>query len=139
MIKLFAGPRGGGETRKLIDLANEHLNITDGYIVYVDDCKRNMHEIHRNIRLVDTSEYPLSNYREFVAFVYGMISQNRDIQEIFIDGLCGIIEELPNEHLETAMNSLNKLSDDNDIEFFITLNCAPETLPDEVKKFMVKF
>jgi len=139
MINLFAGPKGGGKTRKLIGLANEHLDITTGHIVYIDDCKRNMHEIHRSIRLVDTSEYPLSNYREFIAFVYGMISQNRDIQEIFIDGLCGIIEELPNTDLSTAMESLTKLSDDNDVEFFITLNCDPATLPEDVKKLMVKF
>ncbi|MDR2166543.1 MAG: vacuolar protein sorting-associated protein 35 [Clostridiales bacterium] len=137
MIKLFAGARGEGKTKRLIRLANDHLDITDGYIVFIDDNKRNMHEIHRNIRLVDTSEYPLSNYREFVAFVYGMISQNRDIQEIFIDGLCGIIEDLPNEDLVTVMQALAKLSDDNDVEFFVTLNCDPATLPEPVKALMV--
>ncbi|MCL2168774.1 MAG: twitching motility protein PilT [Defluviitaleaceae bacterium] len=139
MINLFAGPKGGGKTRNLINLANDHLNVTDGYIVYIDDNKRNMHEINRKIRLVDTSEYPLSNYREFVAFVYGMISQNRDIQEIFIDGLCGIIEDLPNDDLEAVMSSLTKLSDENDVEFFVTLNCDPSALPAAVKGLMVKF
>jgi len=139
MINLFAGPKGGGKTRGLINLANDHLNVTDGYIVYIDDNKRNIHEINRKIRLVDTSEYPLSNYREFVAFVYGMISQNRDIQEIFIDGLCGIIEDLPNDDLEAVMSSLTKLSDENDVEFFVTLNCDPTALPASVKGLMVKF
>lgn len=137
MINLFAGAKGEGKTRKLIELANAHLESTEGHIVFVDDNKRNMHHVHRNIRLVDTSEYPLSNYREFVAFVYGMISQNSDIQEIFIDGLCGIIEELPNSDLSTVMTSLGKLSDDNNVEFFVTLNCDPSTLPEDVKKFIV--
>ena len=137
MIKLFAGARGEGKTKRLIQLANEHLAVTDGFIVYVDDNKRNMHEVHRDIRLVDTSEYPLSNYREFVAFVCGMISQNSDIQEIFIDGLCGIIEDLPNEDLSNVMAALSKISDENQVEFFITLNCNPETLPAEVKKMMI--
>lgn len=138
MINLYAGQRGEGKTKKLIQLANEHLGVTDGYIVYIDDDKRNMHEIHRDIRLVCTSEYPLANYREFVAFVYGMISQNNDICEIFIDGLCGIIEDLPNDHLETVIASLGKLSDENNVEFFITLNCNPDTLPEKVKALMVK-
>ena len=137
MISLIAGAKGEGKTRKLIALANDHLANTEGHIVFVDDNKRNMHQIHRDIRLVDTSEYPLSNYREFVAFVYGMISQNSDIQEVFIDGLCGIIEDLPNADLSTVMASLSKLSDDNDVEFFITLNCDPDTLPEDVKKLMV--
>ena len=139
MINLFAGPKGGGKTKKLIELANEHLEVTTGHIVYIDDSTRNTHNIHRSIRLVNTAEYPLSNYREFVAFVYGMISQNRDIQEVFIDGLCGIIEELPNDDLVTVMNSLVRLSDDNDVEFFITLNCDVDTLPEQVKNLMVKF
>ncbi|MCL2575677.1 MAG: hypothetical protein FWE33_04515 [Defluviitaleaceae bacterium] len=137
MIKLLAGPRGGGKTRKLIELANEHLATTDGYIVYVDDCKRNMHEIHRSIRLVDTSEYPLSNYREFVAFVYGMVSQNADIKEIFIDGLCGIIEDLPNDDLSCVMAALSKVSEVEEVEFFITLNSDIETLPQDVKVLVV--
>ena len=137
MIKLLAGPRGGGKTRKLIELANEHLAVTDGYIVYVDDCKRNMHEIHRNIRLVDTSEYPLTNYREFVAFVYGMVSQNADIKEIFIDGLCGIIEDLPSEALSCAMEAISTISEKEDVEFFITLNCDPAQLPANVAKLVV--
>jgi len=137
MINLFAGAKGEGKTRKLIELANDHLENTKGHIVFVDDNRRNMHQVHRDIRLVDTSEYPLSNYREFVAFVYGMISQNSDIQEIFIDGLCGIIEELPNNDLSTVMASLGKLSDDNNVEFFITLNCDPNNLPEDVKKLMV--
>ena len=137
MINLFAGAKGEGKTRKLIGLANDHLANTTGHIVFVDDDKRNMHHIHRDIRLVDTSEYPLSNYREFVAFICGMISQNNDIQEIFIDGLCGIIEELPNDDLSTVMTSLSKISNDNNVEFFVTLNCDIEALPPDVKKLMV--
>jgi len=136
MIKLLAGPRGGGKTKKLIQMANDHLAITDGYIVYVDDCKRNMHEIHRNIRLVDTSEYPIKNYREFVTFIYGMVSQNADIKEIFIDGLCGIIEDMPNEDLSCAMAAIGAISEKEDVEFFITLNCNPATLPPDVAKLV---
>jgi len=137
MISLFAGAKGEGKTKNLIRLANERLETTDGYIVFMDDNKRNMHEIHRSIRLVDTSEYPLSNYREFVAFVYGMLSQNSDIQEIFIDGLSGMIENLPNEDLSSVMAELSKVSIENNVEFFITLNCDPSTLPSGVKSLMV--
>ena len=137
MINLYAGPKGEGKTKRLIKLANDHLALTDGHIVFIDDDKRNLHEIHRDIRLVCTTEYPLTNYREFVAFVYGMISQNNDICEIFIDGLCGIIEDLPNDDLDTVMASLATLSDENKVEFFITLNCNPDTLPEKVKALMV--
>jgi len=137
MIKLFAGEKGEGKTRKLIALANDHLNITEGHIVFIDDDRRNIHEIHRNIRLVDTSEYPLVNYREFVSFIYGMLSQNSDISEIFIDGLSGVIQNLCNDDLSALMKALESISKANDVEFFITLNCNPAELPEDVKSHTV--
>ncbi|MCL2574431.1 MAG: hypothetical protein FWE34_07770 [Defluviitaleaceae bacterium] len=135
-IKLFAGEKGEGKTRKLIALANDHLSITEGHIVFIDDDGRNMHEVHRKIRLVDTSEYPLVNYREFVSFIYGMLSQNSDISEIFIDSLSGIIESLNNDDIAALMIAIEKISTTNDVEFFITLNCNPSELPTEAKKHM---
>ena len=137
MIKLFAGEKGEGKTRKLIALANDHLNVTDGHIVFIDDDRRNIHEIHRNIRLVDTSEYPLLNYREFISFIHGMLSQNSDISEIFIDSLSGIIKELDNSDTSALMTNLESVSKSNDVDFFITLNCNPAELPENVKKHMV--
>ena len=136
MIKLFAGEKGEGKTRKLIALANDHLAVTDGHIVFIDDDSRNIHEIHRNIRLVDTSEYPLLSYREFISFIHGMLSQNSDISEIFIDSLSGIIDSLSNDDIVALMKNLESISKSDDVEFFITLNCNPKELPEEVKKHM---
>jgi len=137
MIRLFAGEKGEGKTKKLIALANDHLAITDGHIVFIDDDRRNIHEVHRNIRLVDTSEYPLVNYREFVSFIYGMLSQNSDISEIFIDGLSGIIPNLDQDDISLLMKCLENISKTNDVEFFITYNCNPAELPEDVKTLMV--
>ena len=136
MIKLFAGEKGEGKTRKLIALANDHLAVTDGHIVFIDDDSRNIHEIHRNIRLVDTSEYPLLNYREFVACIYGMISQNSDISEIFIDSLSGIIETFSNDDIAALILALEDISKVHEVDFYITLNCNPAELPKEAKKYV---
>lgn len=134
MIKLFAGEKGEGKTRRLIALANERVKETDGNIVFVDDDRRNIHEIHRDIRLVDTSEYPLLNYREFISFIYGMLSQNSDISEIFIDNPYGIIRDLPNEDLVGLKEGLQGIVDANPVSFFITLNCSADELPKELKE-----
>lgn len=136
MIRLFAGEKGEGKTKKLIALANDHLQTTDGHIVFMDDDRRNIHEVHRNIRLVDTSEYPLLNYRELISFIYGMLSQNSDISEIFIDSLSGIIRNLSNADLVLLKKGLEGISKTNDVDFFITLNCNPAELPEEVKALM---
>jgi hypothetical protein len=137
MIKLFAGEKGEGKTKKMIALANDNLTKTDGNIVYIDDDRRNIHEIHRNIRLVDTSDYPLLSYREFVSFIYGMLSQNSDIAEIFIDSLSSVIENLSNDDLVALRGALEKISKDEDVEFYMTLNCNPAQLPKEIQALMV--
>ncbi|MCL2397387.1 MAG: hypothetical protein FWC93_04900 [Defluviitaleaceae bacterium] len=136
MIKLFAGEKGEGKTKRLIALANANLQTTDGHIVFIDDDRRNIREIHRDIRLVDASEHPLINYRELVSFIYGMLSQNSDIAEIFIDSLSSIVKDLPNQDLAALKNALEKISNDWDVEFYITLNCNPAELPEEVKAVM---
>jgi len=136
MIKLFAGEKGQGKTRQLIAAANEHLNTTDGHIVFIEAGRRNMHEIHRNIRLVDTTDYTFLNYREFISFVHGMLSQNSDISEIFIDSLSKVIKTLDNNDLATLFATLKKISEDEDVQFFATLNCNPEQLPEELKAHM---
>ena len=133
MIKLFAGEKGMGKTKQLIALANEHLAVTDGHIVYIDDDRRNIHEIHRNIRLVDTDEYPIFTYREFVTCIYGMLSQNHDITEIFIDSITNIIKNLPNEDIVSLISALERISADWNVDFFITINCNPADLPEAAK------
>lgn len=137
MIKLFAGEKGEGKTKKMIALANDNLSKTDGVIIYIDDDRRNIHQIHRNIRLVDTSDYPLLNHREFVSFIYGMLSQNNDIAEIFIDSLSSVIGNLTNDDLVALKTALEKISKDEDVEFYITLNCDPSQLPKELQALMV--
>ena len=136
MINLIAGEKGQGKTGKLIEIANAHLDKTEGHIVFIDEGRRNIHKIHRNIRLVDTSEYPLLNYREFVSFIHGMLSQNSDISEIFIDSLSKIIKNLDNDDLVALKNALEKISNNEGVEFFATLNCTPDQLPAEVKALM---
>ena len=135
MIRLFAGEKWQGKTSKLIAVANDHLNVTEGDIVFIEAGKRNMHSIHRKIRLVDTTEFPPSNYREFVSFIYGMLSQNNDISEVFIDSLSKIITNLDDADLVAMCAALKKISDDESVEFFMTLNCDPAALPAEVKPF----
>ena len=136
MIKIIAGEKGQGKTRRLIGLANDHLHVTEGHIVFIEEGRRNIHEIHRSIRLVDTSEYPILNYREFVTCVYGMLSQNSDISEIFIDSLSKVIHDITINDLVPLVDALKRISEDWDVDFYFTLNCEPEELPAEVRAFV---
>lgn len=137
MIQFIAGGKGEGKTKRLIDMANESIKTTDGHVVYIDDDKRHIYDLHYDIRFVETGSFPLSNYREFIGFVCGILSQNSDIREVFVDGLTNIIKTIDNDSLVKLIAKLQQLSTENTVDFVISMNCKADSLPEEVKKLLV--
>ena len=44
-----------------------------------------MYELNNKVRLIDVSSYPLKNADEFVGFICGIISQDHDLEQIYLD------------------------------------------------------
>ncbi len=137
MIKIIAGEKGQGKTKKLIALANETVNKTEGHIVFIDDDKRHMFDLHHDIRFVETTSFPLSNYRELIGFVCGILSQDSDIKEIFLDGIGNIVKNFDNESLLKLLRKFEMLSEENGLEFILTINSNPDELPEDAKKYLI--
>ena len=133
MVKFIAGYKGEGKTQKMIQMANEHVKTADGHLVFIDDDRRHTREVHRDIRFVETGKGELANYREFIGFVLGILSQNSDIQHIYIDGLTNIVKALDNESLVKLKVRLESISRTDTVDFTISVNYEPETLPEEIK------
>ncbi len=134
MVKFIAGGKGEGKTKKLIDLANEAQKTTEGHIVFIDDDSRHIYDLHHNIRFVDTRSFPLSNYREFVGFVYGIISQDNDIKNIYVDGIGNILKTFDNEDMVKLINKLENTSKLFEMDFILSVNSKSEELPAEAKE-----
>ncbi|MCL2565616.1 MAG: twitching motility protein PilT [Defluviitaleaceae bacterium] len=137
MVKFIAGKKGEGKTKRLIDMANETIKTTDGHIVFIDTDKRHIYDLHYDIRFVETGDFPISNYREFIGFICGILSQNSDITEIFVDGLTKIVDSLDSEDLVKLIETLKNLSKNNSVEFIINMNCDPDTAPEQLKELMI--
>ncbi len=137
MIRFIAGEKGQGKTKKLIDMANSSAKTTDGHLVFIDDDKRHIYDLHYDIRFVETGSFPLSNYREFVGFVCGILSQDSDIKEIFVDGLTNVIKTVDNESLVKLVNKLYGLSKENTVDFIISINYKIDDLPEEIKHLVI--
>ena len=137
MVQFLAGGKGEGKTKKLIDLANTTAKSTDGHLVFIDDDRRHIFDLNHAIRFVDTNSYPLSNYREFIGFICGILSQDNDIKCIYVDGLTNIIKAVDDESLVKLIMRLQTLSVREEVDFVISMNCKADDLPDEVKKLLV--
>ena len=134
MIQVFCGKRGSGKTKALIGLANDKVSESKGHVVYIDDDKRPLLQLDKAIRFVDASEFYLNQGKSFYAFLCGMISEDYDIDTIFIDGLFNIVD-LVNEEAALLFSSLEKISNKNNIDFYINVTDV-EGMPDIVKQYV---
>ena len=137
MIRLLAGEKGQGKTKRLIDMANSSVKNAEGHIVYIDDDARHMFDLKHEVRFVVTRSFPLSNYRELVGFICGILSQDNDITEIYIDGLTNVVKKMDNEDFLKLLTKLNALSESNSVEFIVGINSKKEDLPEEAQALMV--
>ena len=135
MVKFLAGFKGEGKTRTIINMANDHAKVTDGHLVFIDDDKRHIFDLHRDIRFVESGKGVLATYREFIGFVLGILSQNSDIKHIYVDGLSNILPafEVENERLVKLLKRLTEISNEYHVELTISIHCDRESLPDEIK------
>ncbi len=137
MVKFIAGGKGEGKTKKIIALANESVKTNDGHLVYIDDDRRHIYDLHYDIRFVETGSFPLSNYREFIGFVCGIMSQDNDIKEIYVDGLNNVVKNLNIEDLLKLAKKLESLSSENGLDFIISITYKKEELPEEVAALLI--
>ena len=139
MVRFLAGHKGSGKTRRMIEMANEHVKVADGSLVFIDDDKRHTLYISRDIRFVEATKGILETYREFVSFIWGILTQNSDIQHIYIDGLTNIVVygAINNETLPLLKNALLRFSEEYHVDFTISIHYDNDILPDEIKELLI--
>ena len=135
MIKLIYGEKGTGKTKQMVDGANNSVENAKGIVVYIDKDDSRMHDLDRNIRLVNTSQYAITTQEQLVAFVKGMLATNYDIEKIYLDGLAKIVKS-DLADMQVAYDGLGKIAQDFDVDFVVSVSCAKENLPAFVSKYL---
>ena len=133
MIQILIGEKGEGKTKRLIDMSNEAGKLSDGHIVFIDDDNRHMYDLHYNIRFEDTTGFVMEDQRIFFGFICGILSQDGDIEKIYIDGLNNIIKYMTDDDLFAFINELERLSEKANVDFIMTISRNKETVPEAIK------
>ena len=138
MLKLVIGSKGKGKTKIILEQANTAVKDSNGSIVYLDKSSKHMYELNNKIRLIDVSRFPLRNSDEFIGFICGIISQDHDLDQIFLDGFLKIasIPEENNEALEACVMELQKLSELFGVSIIISLSRDSDELPEVLRQFV---
>ncbi len=137
MIQILIGEKGEGKTKRLIDMSNEAGKLSDGHIVFIDDDNRHMYDLHYNIRFVDTTGFVMEDQRIFFGFICGILSQDGDIEKIYIDGLNNIVKYMTDDDLFAFINELERLSEKANVDFIMTISRNKETVPEAIKSYLI--
>ncbi len=136
MLQIIAGSKGKGKTIYLLDKANKSIKETKGTIVYIDKNNKHMHELNAQIRLIDASEYPIRSYNAFIGFVCGIISQDYDLEELYLDSFLKI-SHLEGMDITEAVNELNAIAEKNHVSIIISVSMDEKNLPEAAKSHLI--
>jgi hypothetical protein len=134
MIKVIYGEKGMGKTKILIDTANKIVQEAKGDVVFIDDSTQLMYDLKHKVRFVNVSDFPQMGSEGFFGFLCGILSQNYDIEGIFIDGLNYITKKKAAD-LELFFKNLQVIMEKVNIDFYITINGVNEELPEFLKQY----
>ena len=129
MVQLITGAKGKGKTKYLLSMANDAVNTAAGNIVYIDKNGKHMYELHRKVRLIDASRYPLKSGDEFIGFICGIVSQDHDLEKIFLDSFLQntkIVDD--SEQIKDYINQLEEIGKIADVDFIISISKDKEDL-----------
>jgi hypothetical protein len=137
MIQLIVGPKGKGKTKKLLDKANEEIKIVQGNIVYVDKSVKHMYELNNRIRLIDMSKYSLKNSDEFIGFILGVLSQDHDLQQMYLDSFLKVAK-LEEKDITETLERLEEIGTAYDVLFVLSISLEKEALPENAKTKVIE-
>ena len=132
MIQIIAGEKGKGKTKHLLDKVNEAIKSATGNIVYLDKSQKHMYELSNKVRLINVSDYMITNCDEFLGFLCGIISQDHDLEEMYLDSFL-TIAKLDDSNLCRVLEKLDSISTQFHVDFVLSVSKNESDLPDCAK------
>ena len=136
MIKIIAGKKGSGKTKRLIDMTNQAAKESAHDVVFIDDDNRYMFDIDHKVRFINAGDYHVKTPEMFMGFLCGMLSQNFDVGTIFVDAFVKLCQtELSGA--AWLFTGMEELCQKHDVDFILSVSADPDTLPDFMKAYII--
>jgi len=132
MVQLIIGEKGKGKTKHLLDKVNTEVQNVSGNIVYLDKSAKHMYELNNKIRLIDVSDYMISNSDEFVGFICGIISQDHDLQQMYFDSFLKIACKEDGD-IEDIVEKLESISAKFGVNFILSASLDEASISASLK------
>ncbi len=132
MVEIIAGEKGKGKTKYLLDKVNESVKSASGNIVYLDKSQKHMYELSNKVRLINVTDFPVTNCDEFLGFICGIVSQDHDLQEMYLDSFL-TIANVEDGQINHAIEKLDIISEKYNVKFVLSVSKNEADLPECAK------
>ena len=132
MVQIIAGRKGKGKTKHLLDMANNGIKAATGSIVYLDKSSKHMYELNNRIRLINVNEYPVASSQGFIGFICGIISQDHDLETMYLDSFLKL-SCLEGEEISDTYMTLKNIGEKYHVTFVLSISMDAAELPDCAK------
>ena len=129
MIEIICGEKGKGKTKELLGKVNAAVQTANGNVVYLDKSQKHMYELNNKVRLINVMDYPVTNCDEFVGFICGIISQDNDLEEMYLDSFLTIADVNTEEEITKAIEKLDVISEKYKVRFILSVSKDEKDLP----------
>ena len=137
MVQLIVGKKGKGKTKQLLDKVNSEVKEISGSVVYLDKSTKHMFELNNKVRLIDVREFMVENSSEFMGFICGIISQDRDLEKMYLDSFLTISGLEDDSDILPVVEKLDKISDAYHVDFVLSVSKDENELPDSLKSKII--
>ena len=133
MIEIICGEKGKGKTKELLNRVNNSIATAAGNVVYLDKSQKHMYELNNKVRLINVMDYPVSNCDEFLGFICGIISQDNDLEEMYLDSFLTIASIDTEADILRAIEKLDVISEKYKVRFVLSVSKDKDKLPECAK------
>ncbi len=135
MVRMVVGKNGKGKSKVLLEKVNNDVKEVLGNVVFLDTSTKHMYEINNKIRLINVSDYIIKNSDVLIGFLEGIISQDHDLQLMFIDNFLAIADCNVSE-IQPVIEELESLSEKFKVDMILSVSTTngeiPEPLNDRI-------
>ena len=137
MIEIIEKKKGKGKTKELLAKVNHSVAAASGNIVYLDKSQKHMYELNNKVRLINVMDYPIDNCDEFLGFLCGIVSQDHDLEEMYLDSFLTIAFTETDDEIQHAIEKLDIISEKYNVKFILSVSRDESKLPECAKAKIV--
>lgn len=130
MIEIICGEKGKGKTKELLEKVNHTVSTVTGSVVYLDKSQKHMYELNNKVRLINVVDYPITNCDEFLGFICGIVSQDHDLEEMYLDSFLTIAFIESDQDMVRAIEKMDIISEKYKVRFILSVSKNKADLPE---------